>query len=72
MALSRGSDDGVMILRSDARVGRLRAVHEVWGFRGTVLAFAERDVRVKYKQAVFGVAWAVLQPLLFMAIFTRP
>jgi lipopolysaccharide transport system permease protein len=34
------------------------------------LAFAERDIRVKYKQAVLGVAWALLQPLAFLAIFT--
>ncbi len=34
-----------------------------------MLAFAERDVRVKYKQAVLGVAWALIQPLAFLAIF---
>jgi len=30
------------------------ALRELWAFRETVLAFAERDVRVKYKQAVLG------------------
>jgi ABC-type polysaccharide/polyol phosphate export permease len=51
--------------------GNLRAAfREAWQFRSTALAFAERDVRVKYKQAVLGVAWAVIQPLAFMAIFT--
>jgi lipopolysaccharide transport system permease protein len=29
-----------------------------------------RDIRVRYKQTIFGAAWAVLQPLLGMAIFT--
>jgi ABC-type polysaccharide/polyol phosphate export permease len=48
----------------------LQALGELWAFRGTVLAFAERDVRVKYKQAVLGVAWAVLQPLVLMAVFS--
>jgi ABC-type polysaccharide/polyol phosphate export permease len=43
---------------------------EIWHFRDTIRAFAERDVRVKYKQAVLGIAWAVIQPLAFMAIFT--
>ncbi len=33
------------------------------------MAFAERDVRVKYKQAVLGVVWALLQPLAFLGIF---
>jgi len=47
-----------------------QALRELWSFRGTILAFAERDIRVKYKQAVLGVAWALLQPLAFLAIFT--
>ena len=29
-----------------------QALRELWAFRGTILAFAERDIRVKYKQAV--------------------
>ena len=50
---------------------RLRsALADVWAFRGTIRAFAERDIRVKYKQTALGVAWAVIQPLAFMAIFT--
>lgn len=47
-----------------------QALRELWAFRGTVVAFAERDFRLKYKQAALGVAWAALQPLAFMAIFT--
>lgn len=59
-----------LILTAGARAGRLAALREVWAFRGTVLAYAERDVRVKYKQAIFGILWSVLQPLMFMAVFT--
>jgi hypothetical protein len=39
-------------------------------YRPITLALAERNIRVKYKQAVLGLAWAVIQPLVFMAIFT--
>src|SRR5947208_8912770 len=46
-----------------------QSFRELWAFRGTILAFAERDVRVKYKQAVLGVAWALIQPLAFLGIF---
>jgi lipopolysaccharide transport system permease protein len=46
------------------------ALVEVWAFRGTIRAFAERDIRVKYKQTALGVAWAVIQPIAFMTIFT--
>jgi lipopolysaccharide transport system permease protein len=42
---------------------------ELWAFREVILAFAERNIRVKYKQAVLGVLWAVLQPLIFLGIF---
>ncbi|HXX39000.1 MAG TPA: ABC transporter permease [bacterium] len=42
---------------------------ELWAFREVILAFAERNVRVKYKQAVLGVLWAVLQPLIFLGVF---
>ncbi|UCC72987.1 MAG: ABC transporter permease [Gemmatimonadota bacterium] len=52
------------------RAGLLQGLRELWWFRTLVLAFAERDVRVKYKQAVLGFAWAVLQPLGFLAVFS--
>lgn len=48
----------------------VQSLRELWAYRGTILAFAERDIRVKYKQAVLGVAWALIQPLAFLAIFT--
>lgn len=35
-----------------------------------LLTFVERDLRVRYKQAVLGGVWAVLQPLMLMVIFT--
>ena len=47
-----------------------RAAREVWAYRDTVLAFAERNVRVKYKQTLLGALWVVLQPLAFMVVFT--
>ena len=43
------------------------SLRELLLFRSTILAFAERDIRVKYKQSVLGIAWAVIQPLAFMA-----
>ncbi len=35
-----------------------------------VLNFARRDIRAKYKQTILGVAWAVIQPLTLMVVFT--
>ena len=55
------------------RPGRgLRAVNlgELWSYRELVRALAVRDLKVRYKQAAFGIAWAVIQPLLGAAVFT--
>jgi len=43
---------------------------ELWHYRELLYILAWRDVMVRYKQAVLGVAWAVLQPLVMMGIFT--
>jgi homopolymeric O-antigen transport system permease protein len=52
------------------RVGITRATFsELWAFREVVLAFALRSVKVRYKQAAIGVAWAVLQPMAAAALF---
>jgi lipopolysaccharide transport system permease protein len=45
-------------------------VRELWRFRELLLFFVWRDVKVRYKQAVLGAAWAVLQPLMLMVVFT--
>ena len=43
---------------------------ELWRYRDVFLVFAWRDASVRYKQAVLGVLWAVIQPLATMVIFT--
>jgi lipopolysaccharide transport system permease protein len=43
---------------------------ELWHFRELLGRLAWRDVAVRYKQTSIGVAWAILQPLLTMVVFT--
>jgi lipopolysaccharide transport system permease protein len=43
---------------------------ELWRYRELIFFLTWRDIKVRYKQAVLGIAWAVLQPLLTMLIFT--
>jgi len=43
---------------------------EVWEFRELLFLLAWRDVQVRYKQTVFGAAWAIIQPLFTMLVFT--
>jgi lipopolysaccharide transport system permease protein len=43
---------------------------DLWRYRELFAILAWRDVSVRYKQTVFGVAWAVLRPFLTMVVFT--
>jgi lipopolysaccharide transport system permease protein len=43
---------------------------DIWRYRELLWVLGMRDVRVRYKQAGFGVAWALIQPLTQMVIFT--
>jgi lipopolysaccharide transport system permease protein len=44
--------------------------HELWEYRELLYFFTWRDVKLRYKQTGLGIAWAVIQPLLMMVIFT--
>jgi lipopolysaccharide transport system permease protein len=43
---------------------------ELWAYRELLWVLMSRDVRVRYKQSVLGAGWALLRPLLSMAIFS--
>lgn len=43
---------------------------ELWQFRDLFLVLAWRDISVRYKQTVLGAAWAILQPVATMVIFS--
>lgn len=43
---------------------------ELWSYRELFYFLVWRDIKVRYKQTVLGILWAVLQPVLTMVIFT--
>jgi len=45
-------------------------LQELWAYRELLYFLTWRDVKVRYKQTALGVAWAILQPLFMMLIFT--
>ncbi|MHB1423511.1 MAG: ABC transporter permease [Gemmataceae bacterium] len=45
-------------------------LRQLWAFRELLYFLIWRDVKVRYKQTALGAAWAILQPLLTMLIFT--
>jgi len=52
------------------RAWRFVDMAEMWKYRELLVFLVWRDVKVRYKQTVLGAAWAVLQPLATMVVFT--
>jgi lipopolysaccharide transport system permease protein len=51
-------------------IGPAAVVADLWSHRELAGFFAWRELKLRYKQTLLGVAWVVLQPLLAMALFT--
>jgi|SRR5580765_117714 len=45
-------------------------ISDIWHYRELLFFLAWRDVKIRYKQTVLGVMWALLQPLMLMIIFS--
>jgi ABC-type polysaccharide/polyol phosphate export permease len=58
-----------LVLEGIARPGMATALRELWHFREVLRSFTSRSVRVRYKQALLGITWAVIQPLAFLGLF---
>jgi lipopolysaccharide transport system permease protein len=45
-------------------------LRELWEYQELLYFFVWKDLKVRYKQTILGVLWAILQPVLTMVIFT--
>jgi lipopolysaccharide transport system permease protein len=50
--------------------GLASGLKELWQYRELLYFLVWRDVKVRYKQTAIGAAWAIIQPLMTMIIFT--
>lgn len=65
------SDNAAEVIVVEPKKGWMPVnLQEVWKFRELLYFLAWRDVKVRYKQTALGVIWALLQPVLTMAIFS--
>jgi lipopolysaccharide transport system permease protein len=70
-AYVRDRPDQPATVRVERSRGRPRLkLHELWAYRELLYFLTWRDVKVRYKQTLLGAAWAILQPLLAMVVFT--
>ena len=59
----------VLILRPSRGLAALN-LRDLWTYRELIYFLTWRDLKVRYKQTALGAAWAVLQPVLQMVVFT--
>jgi lipopolysaccharide transport system permease protein len=45
-------------------------LRDLWQYRDLLYILTLRDIKVRYKQTVLGILWAIIQPLFMMIIFT--
>ncbi len=57
-------------LKPTSGFGRVLSPHELWRYRDLAFQIAARDVTVRYRQTALGAAWAILQPVGFMVVFS--
>jgi lipopolysaccharide transport system permease protein len=57
-------------LRPTSGFSRVLDPRELWRYRDLAFQIASRDVTIRYRQTAFGAAWAILQPLGFMVVFS--
>ena len=57
-------------LRFRRKLHPVDAMRELWRARELLGTLAERDLRVRYKQAYLGAAWALISPVTLMVVFT--
>ena len=52
------------------KIFTLADLKEIWTYRELLYFLSWRDIKVRYKQTVIGIFWAVLQPFVTMVVFS--
>jgi lipopolysaccharide transport system permease protein len=63
------SQQEIFVIRPSRGLGSLN-LKDLWFYRELVYFLTWRDIKVRYKQTLLGVSWAIIQPVLQMVVFT--
>jgi lipopolysaccharide transport system permease protein len=63
------SDEQITVIDAHSRADLVRP-RTLWRYRELIYFLARRDVAIRYKESVIGIAWAVLQPVLLAIVFS--
>src|SRR4026209_1676758 len=64
-------EEDVQVIRIEPSKGWVALqLQELWAYRELLYFLIWRDVKVRYKQTAIGAAWAIIQPLFTMIVFS--
>lgn len=66
---SEVADDSLILIESEGK-GSAWNLREIWAYRELLVFLTWRDIKIRYKQTLLGAAWAIIQPLFAMLLFT--
>jgi lipopolysaccharide transport system permease protein len=69
-AATEATNDSHVILIEPSRGWVSLKLRELWEYRELLYFIVWRDIKVRYKQTILGIAWALAQPLMTMLVFT--
>lgn len=58
------------VILPDSRMSLTAGLRALWRQRELLASWTWREIKVRYKQSILGVAWAILQPLSLMLVFS--
>jgi homopolymeric O-antigen transport system permease protein len=61
--------DSLILIESEDNGSALN-LREIWAYRELLFFLTWRDIKIRYKQTLLGAAWAIIQPLFAMLLFT--
>ncbi len=67
---SADAGDGLRVRIGPSKGWASLGLREVWQYRELLYFLIWRDINVRYRQTVFGIAWAIIQPFFAMVVFT--
>src|SRR6185503_9968867 len=66
----KSTDDSPVVNIEPSKAWVSLRLGELWEYRELLYFLIWRDIKVRYKQTVLGAAWAIIQPLFTMLIFS--
>jgi lipopolysaccharide transport system permease protein len=63
------TDESFTLIQPTTGWAKLK-LHELWEYRDLLFFLTWRDIKVRYKQTILGIIWAILQPIFSMIIFS--